>query len=474
MLHQNDESMYNIYKVSIAGFTMRRHGVSTIGLTALVFATVCGAPYGVEEIVRQNGSAAAITLLILAPLLWAAPIITIVSDLNARMPNEGGYYVWVTRVLGKFCGFQEGWLTLCYVAVDLAIYPVLFVDYLSYVLPALRLGTALTPPSTYLLRWSLSTLFIICSFVVQRSGISIVANLSAVFNLVSIAPFVILLFTALPRFQGASTRSVIFGVEPSYYGPLLVGLATTVWLYSGWDSVTTYAGEIPNARRVYRSALWIGLLLVSLAYVSSTMAGLAISSDYAVWRQEGVWPLIAERSRNQWLPSIFVTTALFSAWSLFNAQLLYGSRLPMVMSHDGWLPRSLSRLTFGNSVPVTALKAVCLVAIVLCALPFSRLVVVETLLYCPALALQLVTFVVLHVQCTKGRACVRQFRHMAWVIGIAILPFSCIVLIMKTTVASVASKSLQIVVSGLFALTGLIFFAVRRNSVSSTAGDQGS
>src|SRR5206468_619612 len=54
----------------------------------------------------------------------------------SMLPEEGGYYRWVDRAFGRFWAFQNGWLTWMYSLVDMAIYPVLFSQYLHYFLPA--------------------------------------------------------------------------------------------------------------------------------------------------------------------------------------------------------------------------------------------------------------------------------------------------------------------------------------------------
>src|SRR5579862_2767826 len=104
---------------------------------------VAGGPFGLEEIVRDNGYIGALLILCVTPLLWALPTTLMVSELASAMPETGGYYVWVTRALGPFWGFQESWLTFVGSIFDMALYPILFSTYLAHLLPAL--GTGLIP-----------------------------------------------------------------------------------------------------------------------------------------------------------------------------------------------------------------------------------------------------------------------------------------------------------------------------------------
>ena len=83
-------------------------------------------------------------ILLIVPLIWSIPEVLIVGELASMLPEEGGYYRWVDRAFGRFWAFQNGWLTWMYSLVDMAIYPVLFNQYLRYFLPgldpAIRMG----------------------------------------------------------------------------------------------------------------------------------------------------------------------------------------------------------------------------------------------------------------------------------------------------------------------------------------------
>ena len=90
-------------------------------LVCVIFFTVSGGAYGIESLVGTMGAGWAVALIIMTPLLWSLPIALMVSELASMMPEEGGYYVWVRKALGDFWGVQEGWWTIGYTCVDMAI-----------------------------------------------------------------------------------------------------------------------------------------------------------------------------------------------------------------------------------------------------------------------------------------------------------------------------------------------------------------
>ena len=55
----------------------------------------------------KAGYAGAILILLITPLIWSLPTALMVSELASALPEEGGYYVWVTRAMGRFWGFRK-------------------------------------------------------------------------------------------------------------------------------------------------------------------------------------------------------------------------------------------------------------------------------------------------------------------------------------------------------------------------------
>src|SRR3954454_9690077 len=111
--------------------------VGTLSLVFILYFSTGGAPHPVESLVHEIGPGMAALMLLLVPLLWSLPEVLIVGELSSMLPVEGGYYRWVDRAFGRFWAFQNGWLTWMYSLVDMAIYPVLFNQYLGYFIPGL-------------------------------------------------------------------------------------------------------------------------------------------------------------------------------------------------------------------------------------------------------------------------------------------------------------------------------------------------
>src|SRR6266436_2470780 len=104
-------------------------------LVCVMYLVVSGGAYGLEDAVRQAGPRLTILLCLIVPITLSLPTALMAAELTALMPVEGGFYFWVKEALGPFAGFAEAYLSILYTAVDMAIYPVLFAGYLSFIVP---------------------------------------------------------------------------------------------------------------------------------------------------------------------------------------------------------------------------------------------------------------------------------------------------------------------------------------------------
>src|SRR5438128_9899557 len=116
---------------------MKAAGLRLGPLVAVMYFTVSGGPFGREGLVGSVGPGVAVLLLGARALIYSVPEALLIGELASMRPVEGGYYQWVKRAFGRFWGFWNGWLSWVYSLIDMAIYPVLFLQYLRFFLPGL-------------------------------------------------------------------------------------------------------------------------------------------------------------------------------------------------------------------------------------------------------------------------------------------------------------------------------------------------
>ncbi len=436
----------------------------------MIFFTVCGGAFGIESLIGKLGAGWGIALILLTPLMWSIPISLMVSELSSAMPVEGGYYIWVKRALGDFWGFQEGWWTSLYTAVNMAIFPVLFVNYLSFFVPFLRpADDGAVDAATFLLRWGAAVLVIVMSLALNWRGARAVGFNSTLNIAVILLPFALLAYFAFTSETGGLSRSVAavkagFGGEISL-GLLAVGLSTVMWNFSGYDNVSTYAAEVKDASRNYPRALFSAVALSVAVYFVPVFGLVGVSTDAAVWNENAGFPALAESLGGPMLGTLLAVAALVSAWSLFNSQVLYASRLPFAMAADGWYPKFFAKTDPETGVPTNALVVCCAIAALFAALPFGNLVVINILFYSSELFLEFVALIVLRF---KEPDLERPFKIAGGVpvlIVLTLAPMSFALTVAFATLSDPETdlRQLGLVVAGM--ISGVVFYYLMRRRV---------
>ena len=351
-------------------------------LVAATFFMVSGGTYGTEDIVHGAGYGRAILILLLTPLLWSLPTAFMIGELSSALPFEGGYYAWVRRAMGNFWGFQEAWLSLVASIFDMAIYPTLFVLYLTRMFPWFSVGNR---------GWWVALAVVIACALLNIAGVKVVSFTSLWLFLALSAPFVAIVVLA-PLKLGALANAVTKPTTSTV--DILGGLLICMWNYMGWDNASTIATEVERPQRTYPRAMLAAVVIVALSYVlpfaAMWMTGLAPTA----W-ETGSWADIAGMIGGPLLRIGVVLGGMMSAFGMFNALVMSYSRLPLAMAQDGMLPGVFAKLHHRSRAPWVAIVA-CAVGWGLClGLGFARLVTLDILLYGFSLMLEFAALAVL-------------------------------------------------------------------------------
>src|SRR3954462_9739532 len=387
--------------------------VGTLSLVFILYFSTSGGPHTVESLVHEIGPGMAALMLVLVPLLWSVPEVLIVGELSSMLPVEGGYYRWVDRAFGKFWAFQNGWLTWMYSLVDMAIYPLLFNQYLGWFFPDLSANA----------QWMISLGVIWGATAINLRGAVPVGKISIVAGLFIIVGFLVAAAGALPHAHHSPL--VPFASESGRgMNGLAVGLSLALWNYIGWDNASTVEGEVKDAGKTYPKALAITLPLVAVGYFIPLLATLS-ATDWTTWR-DGGWPSIVRNAVGGGTFGAFTASwvalgGMVSALALFNALLLSYSRIPYVMAEDGLLPAAIRRVD-RNGTPYVAVIASAIAYSIFVLVPLARLVVADVVLYALALALEFGALIVLRKKEPTLRGSFRIPVGRGGVIALALLP----------------------------------------------------
>ena len=392
--------------------------VGTLSLVFILYFSTSGGPHTVESLVHEIGPGMAALMLLLVPLLWSLPEVLIVGELSSMLPVEGGYYRWVDRAFGRFWAFQNGWLTYMYSLVDMAIYPILFNQYLEWFAPALG-------PVT---KWLIALGVIWVPTLINLRGAVPVGRISIVAGLFIIVGFALASFVAIPNITHNPLTPFSNEAGRGING-MAVGLSIALWNFIGWDNASTVEGEVHDAGKTYPRALAITLPLVMVGYFLPLLTTLG-ATDWTMWR-DGGWPEIVSTAAGggvvgRILASWVALGGMVSALALFNALLLSYSRIPFVMAQDKLLP-SMFAETDARGTPVKAVLLAAVLYSLFALLPLGQLVVADVVLYALALSLEFGALIALRKREPALRGSFRIPLNRGGVIAIALLPLAILV-----------------------------------------------
>ncbi|HEV2482958.1 MAG TPA: APC family permease [Puia sp.] len=380
-------------------------------LAAVIFLTVSGGPYGLEELFGYVGNNGALLLLLVTPLLWDVPTILTVLELNSLMPTTGGYYQWVKRALGLRWAFFEGWWTWLYTFCDLAIYPVIFVTYASFFIPGIAHYKVLVCLGII---WSSALLNIL--------GILPVGRVSSALSIFILIPFCFLFIMAFWH-QGAPIPTP--SIKETGFSNLGMGLYVVMWNFIGWDNATTYAEEVQRPVRSYFISVCMAFLVTIGIYI---LAALAVTRSginaEAISIDNGGFPVLGVLIGGHWLGILVASGGMASAIGLYSAVLLSVSRVPQVMANDQLLPTFLCSLHPRFRTPYISILASSVIVSILILFTFSDLIIMDIILYGAGLSLEFIALVALR---RKEPAARRPFRiplGRAGLIALYVLPLT--------------------------------------------------
>lgn len=352
-----------------------RGKLTVLTLAAATFFMVSGGPYGLEDVVQMAGYAGAIAILLITPLLWSVPTAMMVSELSSAIPEEGGFYIWVQRGLGRFWGYQETWLSLAGSIFEMALYPTLLVDYLGHFAPALTVGHRAIVIEL--------ALIVVCTLW-NISGARAVGEGSVWMSIALLIPFGVMVVYAMSRHVASgvilvASNAASAGPPVLRHADILGGVLIAMWNYMGWDNTSTVAEEVERPQRTFPLVMLVTVTFITLSYIIPVAAAARAGVSPLGWSTGG-WVDVGRAIGGNWLSIGLTLGGAIGAIGCFNALMLSFTRLPLVMAQDGYLPKIFARTSTRTGMPVVAITS-CAIGWAACLfLNFEHLVIIDVLL----------------------------------------------------------------------------------------------
>jgi amino acid transporter len=298
----------------------------------VMYSYTTAGPFGLEDQVTTSGPGMTLIYHLILPFFWCIPISLVAAELTTAMPVQGGFYRWVRAAFGDFWGFLAGWWNWSASFLLGSAYAVLFTDYLGFYFPQI----------TGWKHYVVSIVLVAIITWINVRGIQMVGQFATALELFILLPMLVMIVMGLAKWQHNPFSPLVPPHQPldKIFG---VGLALGIWLYSGYEQLSTVAGEVENPQRSFPRALAIVVPLSIATYFLPTLAALAALDNWQKWHT-GYFSDAAQLIGGSWLGFWMTLAAMVTNISILNGTVLASTRMPFALAEDGYLPSVLARL----------------------------------------------------------------------------------------------------------------------------------
>jgi len=219
-------------------------------------------PFGLEDQVTTSGPGLTLIYHLLIPFFWCIPISLVAAELATAMPVEGGFYRWSRAAFGDFWGFLAGWWNWCASFLLGSSSAVLFTNYIKFFFPQIA-GWR---------HYLVCVLLIAVITYVNIHGISMVGKVATLLEVAILVPVAAMCLLSIRTWHHNPFVPLI-PPHASIFDVFGVGLALGIWLYSGYEQLSTVAEEVEDPRQTYPRALaWVIPLSIATYFVPTACA----------------------------------------------------------------------------------------------------------------------------------------------------------------------------------------------------------
>lgn len=275
------------------------------------------------------------------------------GELAARFPEAGGGYVYLRRAYGPAVAFLYGWK--CMLVMDPGITAALAVGLASYIGYGLDLSAAALK--------GIAMAAILVLALVSMLGVRLGAGVTQWLTVFKLGALGLILLLALVLRRGDWSNFIPFIEQrpgsvplPGGFAPALVG---AFFAFGGWWEISKLAGEARDPARTVPRALALGVALVTLVYVLTSMVFIylvpleRVTSGEAFAAQAGQALFGAAGGR------IFAGVVIIAVLGSLMALLMALPRVYYAMARDGVFFRGVAELhpAYGTPARAIALQA---------------------------------------------------------------------------------------------------------------------
>nr|CCM13620.1 amino acid permease/transporter, putative [Leishmania guyanensis] len=266
--------------------------------------TISGA-YGIEESVMGGGVLLTIISIMIIPVIMGGPIMLVVAELASAVPSNAGFLMWIKLSFHRSVYLSMAIMSLIYIAVDNALYPTLFSEYLCTSVRCSDIGAKCLRLGMLLFAYGLNLL-----------GVEAVGVTSVVLTILTVAPF-ILMFLQQQLTTGFYVNWPAVGYIPASV-EWTTFISTASWCLSGLEQAGTVVEEVEDSEHTIIRSLVSLIGLAIITYIPPIITGASVSReplDLSQWKT-GYWTVVSFKVGGDVLKFITVVGSVLSAFGL--------------------------------------------------------------------------------------------------------------------------------------------------------------
>jgi len=303
----------------------------------------------------------ALTLWVLAALLFFVPQGIAVVELSSSYPEEGGIYSWTKREFGEGHGFLCGW---CYWINNVLFFPSLLLSAATIATYAVGRGeSGLGGDWAYVLPFTLGALCLAAALNVVGAGTG-----KWLQNAGGVCIYLTLLMLIAVGLYGMWTRPAANPLGEGWWRPSFADLSTlNLWAtipfaYAGLELSATMGSEIQNPRRNLPRSIYVAAPLIALVYLlgSGSLVWLVPAGEMSV--VAGPFQAIAAGAAGfgaslWWAAPLAAALAVVGRLGALGAWLTGSARVAFVVGLDRYFPAAFGRVHPRWRTPYVAILA---------------------------------------------------------------------------------------------------------------------
>ena len=289
------------------------------------------------------------------------------AELSASLPGDGGTYIYLREAFRKYCGklvaFLFIWQFFLSMPMEVASGNIGMVDYLSYVIPALRGGVSVGAAhlsGAWTLRLLAAGVALFTIWLHYRR-IGSVAKITVALWVGMLATTGWTIFAGLSHFHWKNAFTFPPGAFGFSWGFMLgLGQATLIAMYDymGYYSACYVGEEVRDPGRVLPRAILISVLAVAGIYILINVSMIGVIPWREAMKTPYIGSLLIERIYGRHAAVLMSLLIVYTAYGSIYALMLGYSRIPFAAARDGYFFKQVAAVHPTRHIPHVSLLLV--------------------------------------------------------------------------------------------------------------------